>query len=502
MKKLVILGGGTTGCITAAALARQLPPELYQITVLESSHISSTGVGESVLPSLISFLRKFGLDEQEIIQKTGAGIKLGTRFRGWCGNDDSFFHPLGTLGSELNGHDFFDCWLKARSRGDSTPLQDYAPSSVMASEQRFDFPGNLPTDSPLTGAKHAFHLDAGLVSRFLRDFAEQHEVRFIEGHVVRFSLGETGGIESLELNNRQVVEGDFFIDCSGLRGLLIDEALNSSYESWSHFLPCDRAVVVHTQNRGVIAPYTLCTAKESGWTWRIPLQEWTSSGYVFASEHSSDRQAIRVLLDACEGEALQEPQFIPIRNGMRNQLWKKNCIALGIAGGFLEPLESTAIHLAIRGVESMLELFPNLDQGRCEWPELAAEYNRRMRAEFEEIRDFIILHYHTSRRTDTEFWRLSQSMPVPDSLVARVKLFEARAELQVTDRHLFGKTNWQSVLVGMGVIPRAWHPFVDTADFNSISHAMQAERTRLGNAVGQVPDYGKFLSALQANEDE
>lgn len=502
MKKLVILGGGTAGCIAAAALARQLQPELYEITVLESSHISSTGVGESVLPSFISFLSKFGLDEHSLIQKTGAGIKLGTRFRDWSGNDDSFFHPLGTLGSMLDSHDFFDCWLKSRSAGDSTPLEDYAPASVMASEQRFDFPGNLPSGSPLAGANHALHLDAVQVSKYLRDFAEQRKVRFIEAHVVRINLGETGGIESLELNNHEIVDGDFFIDCSGLRGLLIGEALNSSYESWGHFLPCDRAAVVHTSKKGVIAPYSLNTAKESGWAWRIPLQEWTSTGYVFASEHSSDRQAIRVLLDAAEGTPLQEPHFIPIRNGMRNQLWKKNCIALGIAGGFLEPLESTAIHLAIRGVESMLELFPNLGEGECEWPALAAEYNHRMRAEYEEIRDFIILHYHTSKRTDTEFWRRCQSVPVPDSLAARIELFEARAELHMTDKHLFGKSNWQSVLVGMGVIPRAWHPFVDSADFNSINHAMQAERKRLSNAVRQLPDYGEFLSAVQGTEDD
>lgn len=502
MKKLVILGGGTAGCMAAAALSRHLGPEDYEITVLESTHIRSIGVGESVLPSFTSFLRQFGLSEQEVIQKTGAGIKLGTRFENWRGIDDSFFHQLGTVGCKLNDHEFFDCWLKARAAGDTTPLQDYAPAGIMASERRFNLPESHSPDSPLKGVNHALHLDAGLVSQHLREFAEQRSVKFIKAHVVRVNLGETGCIESLELSSRQTVAGDLFIDCSGHRGLLIDEALNSGYESWKHYLPCDRAVVVQTLTRGLIPLFTVSTAKESGWTWRIPLQGRLSGGYVFSSEHSSDRQATSVLLDSVEGEPMQEPQFIPLRTGMRKQLWKKNCIAIGLAGGFLEPLESTAIHLAVRGVESLLDLFPNLNPGDGEWPVLAAEYNRRMHNEFEEIRDFIILHYHTSKRTDSEFWRSCQSMPVPDSLAARIELFETRAELKVADRCLFKKSNWLTVLVGMGVIPRAWHPFVDETDFDSVHRAMQAERKRLNHAALQLPPYEQFLSIMQGGAGE
>lgn len=490
MRKLVILGGGTAGCIAAAALAKQLSPAHYDITVLDSSHVEGVGVGESVLPSFMSFMRKFGLDEKGIIEKIGASIKLGTQFEAWNGEEDSFIHPLGGLGCRLNNHEFFDCWLKARAEGDTTELQAYAPAAVMADNHRFDLLSRLPTDSPLAGADYALHLEVAAVCEFLREFALQREVRFIKAHVVRFNLDESGAIASLELNNREKVEGDFFIDCSGLRGLLIHEALSSGYESWNQYLPCNRAVTVQTANQGEIPLFTTNTAKESGWAWRVPLRENLSSGYVFSSEHSSDQEAVKLLMDSVEGEILHEPWFIPFKNGMREQLWKKNCIALGLAGGFLEPLESTAIHLAIRGVESMLALFPNLDENTREWPVLAKEYNRLMRIEFEEIRDFILLHYVTSNRTDTGFWRRCQTLPVPDGLASRIELFKTRAELQVTEGSLFKKSSWQAVLTGMGVIPDAWHPFVDMADFSEIQNRLQAERRFLKTAVQDLPVYG------------
>lgn len=496
MKKLVILGGGTAGCIAAALLSRQLKPEIYEITMIDSSHVSSIGVGESVLPSFISLLQKLGLDEKDLMQETGASIKLGVQFRNWRGNDDSFFHQLGGFACELNAFEFFDCWLKARSQGDLTPLQDYAPAAVMAGEQRFDLPDRLPPGSPLLYAGHSLHLEAGLARQPLRELALQRDVKFVKAHVVRVNLGESGSIRSLELNNREIIEGDFFLDCSGLRSMLVGEALKSSFESWKHFLPCDRAVAVQTPNQAVIPPYSVTTAKESGWTWRIPLQKRISTGYVFSSDHCNDREASRVLLDSVEGEPLQEPHFFPFHNGKRKELWKKNCIAIGLAGGFLEPLESTAIHLAIRGVESLLDLFPDFNEDVSEWPVLAAEYNSRMLVEYEEIRDFIVLHYCASDRTDTEFWRQSQSRPVPDSLANRIELFKTRAELQLAGNSLFKKSNWQAVLTGMGVIPRAWHPFVDMADFDEIKQALQMARTSLNTTVDGLPTYQEFLSGI------
>jgi len=479
--------------MAAATLARQLRPELYEISVIESSHISTIGVGESIVPPVIEFVRNLGINEQDIIQSTQASYKLGIQFRDWLTKGDSYFHPFGSLGRRLDGHEFIQCWLKARSEGDTTPLMDYAPAAVMAKNQRYALPFDLPPDSPLAGANHALHLDASLLHQYLCRFAEERSVKRINAHVVHVNVAENGSIESVELNNRQTVRGDFFIDCSGFRGMLIGETLNSPFQSWGHYLPCDRVVTAQVEHSGEIPPYSISTAKESGWTWRIPLQNRISSGYVFSSDHCSDNQAINVLLDSVEGKPMHEPGMISFRAGVRQQLWKKNCIAIGLAGGFLEPLESAAIYLVTRGVQRMLELFPNLERDEQDWPGLATEYNTRMRMDYEEIRDFTILHYCTTTRADTEFWRLCQSNPVPDSLAGRIELFKARGELRIADDGLFKKSNWQAVLTGMGVIPRSYHPFIDLVDFNGISQAMQAHRAQINDAIQALPTYRKFL---------
>ena len=493
IKRLVVVGGGTAGWMAAAALARQLRPELYEVSVIESSHINTIGVGESIVPPVVAFIRNLGMNEQDFIQNTQASYKLGIQFRDWLGNGESYFHPFGALGRKLDGHDFLQCWLKARSEGDSSSLMDYAPAAVMAENQRFALPFKLPLESPLAGTNYAFHLDASLLHQYLRWFAEERGVKRINAHVVRVNTAQSGNIESLELNNRQTVAGDFFIDCSGFRGILIDETLSSPYQSWKHFLPCDRAVTVQAAHSGAIPPYTISTARESGWTWRVPLQKRISSGYVFSSDHCSDNQARKTLLDAVEGEPMHNPGMISFRAGMREQLWKKNCIALGLSGGFLEPLESAAIYLVTRGVQLMLELFPDLQRDEQNWPSLAAEYNARMRMDYEEIRDFIILHYCTTTRADTEFWRFCRSNPIPDSLAAKIELFKARGELRIADDSLFQESNWQAVLTGMGVIPRSYHPFIDLVDFNGIRQAMQADRVQMDKAIQALPTYRKFL---------
>jgi tryptophan halogenase len=295
------------------------------------------------------------------------------------------------------------------------------------------------------------------------------------------------------LNSRQIVPGDFFIDCSGFRGLLIGETLDVPYESWKQFFPCDRAVSVQSGHSGRMVPYMISTARESGWSWHIPLQNRLSSGYVFSSEHCSDSQARKILLDSVRGEPLGEPHFIPFRTGIRQQMWKKNCIALGLAAGFLEPLESTAIHLITRSVQFLMELFPNFSQGEQEWPGLASEYNARMRRDYEEVRDFIVLHYCLTKRTDTEFWRRCQTIPVPEDLEEKIGLFETHGQLSVSHDRLFDKSSWQAVLTGMGVIPRCHHPFADMGDFDKIHRRMQAERTGLEAAVQDLPDYRGLL---------
>jgi len=491
IKKLVIVGGGTAGWMAAAVLSRQLKPELYDISVVDSSHISGIGVGESVVPAVVSFLAGHDFDMADFIQKTEACYKLGTRFEDWHGDGESYFHPFGTLGRNLNGYGFFDCWLKARSGGDQTPLTDYSPAAVMAANHSFDPAQSLKPGSPLSGADYALHLDAGLAQQYFRQHAEQRGVKRINAHIVHIKKHQDGQILSLELNNRHTVEGDFFIDCSGFRGLLIDEALNSPLQSWKHLLHCDRAIAV--QETSVLEPplYTTATANEFGWTWKIPLQKRISHGYVFSSEYCTDEQAKQTLLKNVDGQTLQEPWIIPFQTGIREQFWSENCMALGLAGGFLEPLESTAIYLVTRGIQHLLELFPDFSEERKSWPSLSAEYNARMRADFEEIRDLIILHYCATKRSDTEFWRRCQSSPVPDSLAERIELFSARGELRITRDGLFRASEWQSVLVGMGIEPRSWHPFLDMSDFEVIHGMMQADRDDLDQVVRNLStNYG------------
>jgi len=494
MKKLVIVGGGMAGWIAAVALARKLEPTIYEISIVESSHIGNISVGESVLPSVISFLRDIGMDEEDLVRKTKAGLKLGIQFRDWLQPGTDYFHPFGGVGQSLDGINFFHYWLKARARGDMTPLVDYYPAAVMAKFGKCTFPFDVPLQSPLAGAGHALHLNADLVVRYLRDSSEKLNVRRITGHVVRVHRKDGGNIESIELNSRRIVEGDFFLDCSGFRGLLIGETLGAPYKSWKRWLPCDRAVVVQSLQDGRGVPYMISRARESGWSWHIPLQNRISCGYVFSSEHCSDQQAVQTLLDSLEQDPVIEPRLIPIRSGVRKQFWKKNCVALGLAGGFLEPLESTAIHLIIRGVQYLMEWFPDLTQDQPAWPRLARLYNAGMRRDYQEIRDFIILHYHATKRTDTEFWRNCQSSPIPEGLEEQIGLFKSHGQLQIADQALFRKSSWQAVFTGMGVIPRSFHPFANGRDFDMIHQQMQACRDELEETIQALPRYRNSLS--------
>lgn len=486
VKKLVVVGGGTAGRFAAAALANQLKPEYYEITVIESSHIGATSVGESLVPPVAAFIRDLGVDEQEFIAQTGAGYKLGIQFCNWLEKDSSFFHPFGRLGRALNGHDFFQCWLKARAEGDRTPLSDYSPAAVLARARKFTLPAKLPLDSPLTGLDYAFHLDSKDMNLYFREYAERRNVKHIQAHVVRVNKAENGNIQSLELNNRQTVEGDFFIDCTGTRGMLIGEALDSPLESWSDLLPCDRAVTVQSDLFGPVDPYSTYTAREYGWSWKIPLKNRCSVGYVFSSRFCSDDEAARVLLDSVETDPASEPTLISIRQGARIEQWKKNCIAIGLSSGFLEPLESSSIYLATRGINQLLALFPNLHRGEQDWPGLAAQFNTRMLMEYEEIRDFITLHYFTTQRSDTEFWRLCQSLPVPDALAARLELFRERGELEMLENGLFKASSWQALFTGMNIFPGSYHPFMDLSDFKEIHQAMQSDQQGIRDAADAV----------------
>ncbi|RYG08968.1 MAG: tryptophan 7-halogenase, partial [Caulobacteraceae bacterium] len=374
------------------------------------------------------------------------------------------FHPFGTIGAPVDLADFYQLWLKAKLNGYKGALQDFAPAAVMAREGRFILPFKAAR-TPIGGASYALHVDAKRVAGFLRTFAEARGVTRTEGVVDDVVLRTDGFVEALVLRDGRRVEADLFIDCSGFRSLLIGKAMKVGYHDWSHWLLCDRAIAVQTENVGSPAPYTVAQAQDFGWRWRIPLQHRTGNGYVFCSRYLSDDEATASLMSQVEGAPVRPPMVVPFKTGVRERLWDKNVVALGLAGGFIEPLESTAIHLIYRGMDFLFRLLPDRD---CD-AALATEYNRRMIADYEEIRDFIILHYCLTQRDDTSFWRACRDMELPPGLQRKLDLFRVNGSLAEGLDELFRAVSWQSVMEGMGVRPRAYHPLVDRIPFAGVT---------------------------------
>lgn len=492
-QRIVIVGGGTTGWITACALGKQLSQERYQITLIESSQIGTVGVGEAVIPTFVNFIRGLGINEQEFIQATQATFKLGIKFQDWKTQGQDYFHHFGGLGQTLDGHRFLHCWLQAKQNGDDAELMDYSPSAVMAKHHRFFLPFKASQTSSIIDASYAYQFDASKVGAFLRKHAGQQGVTRIDGKVTRVNKLDNGDIESLVLRDNTVVQGDIFLDCSGFRGLLINQTLEVGFNDWRHYLPCDRAVTVQTRLGDELPPYTTSTACDAGWTWHIPLQHRAGNGYVFNSSECSDDRALDTLLKQTRGKVLNEPNIISFVAGMRTKFWERNCIALGLAGGFLEPLESTAIHLVTRGVQFLLELFPDNDHSGPVRAALANEYNRRMQRDYEEIRDFLILHYCATQRDDTPFWRQCQSLPIPDSLQNKIELYSAMGILPSDADDLFKEVSWQAVFTGMGVLPEQRHPFLAMSDFNQIHAAMKSGREHIHSDVMSLPTHSQFI---------
>lgn len=488
----VILGGGSAGWIAAAALAHQFRGTL-DITLVESSEIGTIGVGEAVIPPFLTFIRSLGIDEQQFISRVAGSFKLGIEFVDWRRPGHNYFHPFGELGKPLDGHDFYHLWRKAVQQGETFGLMDFSPAATMARAGKFFLPFKLPSQSAFAGANYALHFDAALVARELRRFAEARGVKRIDAKVERVQQDATGRITCLQLNNDQQLAGDFFIDCSGFSGLLIHKTLGAGFEDWSDYLPCNKAVAVQSRHTGQTPPYTVARAQAAGWSWRIPLQHRMGNGYVYCDKFLSDDQAIASLSTQLQGEALHEPRLISFTTGLRPELWKHNCIALGLAGGFLEPLESTAIHLVTRGVQFLLELFPQAALAPAQLCCLAREFNRRMRADYQEIRDFLVLHYCRTERDDTPFWAHCKHMAIPDSLQEKIALFEARGQLQPGNDDLFKKTNWQAVFEGMGVRASHYNPLVDLTDYAQLRDALMAGREHLARSVAELPDHDTFL---------
>ncbi len=488
IRKIVIVGGGTSGWIAASMLSHNLKPELCQIELVESEEVATIGIGESTIPPVVRLIQNLGIDEQHFIQSTQACFKLGIKFVDWRQKNETYFHPFGVIGKRIGSHDFYQCWLKAITQGDTSALQDFSPCSVMADQERFYWPTQLQ-NTPIGGASYAVHLDAKLVVEYLRNYAEARGVIRTEGTVTEVRQLAHGNIEKLILSSGEEISGDFFIDCTGFRAQLIEKTLASGFEDWSKYLPCDRAIVVKTDAKHPRKNYTTATARKAGWSWQIPLRNTTGHGYVYSSKFSSDAEAKSCLLSGLDSPRINEPRIISFATGRRKDMWKKNCLSLGLASGFVEPLESTSIHLIARGMDFFLRFFPDRD---CD-ASLVKEYNRRMTADFEEVRDFIILHYCTTQRVDTPFWRWCKDMELPESLSDRIALFKGHGVLREGTDELFRSSSWQSVFEGMGLRPNKYCPRVDNIDYQEISSTLTLAKQAIQSMVKTLPTHEEFL---------
>ncbi len=487
IRRIVIVGGGSAGWMTAAALGRALSGGTHSITLVESEAIGTVGVGEATVPPILEFNRYLRVDPQTFLRETKGTIKLGIAFEGWGGTDNSYFHPFGFLGVEMSGIHFHHFWLRHVAAGGDP---DWTPYNLEASAART---GRFAPATRYGPVHHAVHFDAGLYAGFLRRHAEAAGVRRQEGRVVDVELDpEDGYIEALTLDDGHRIEGDLFIDCSGFRGLLIEGALKTGYVDWRHWLPCDRAVALPSTRSGDRPPFTTSTAREAGWQWRIPLQHRDGNGYVYSSAHLGDGQAADLLGARLPGEALADANGLHFQAGHRRQIWNRNCVAIGLAGGFIEPLESTSIHLIQTTIIRLLALLP----GHGIDPHVVARFNRDATREYETIRDFVIAHYACAGRADTPFWQDVAAAGVPDSLAERIEAFRATGNILFEPGDLFGPTNWYCVLTGQGVRPRGWHPIADALPAQELAARLQTLRERVAEQITQLPPHAAYLRTL------
>jgi tryptophan halogenase len=488
---ITIVGGGSAGWMAAAALATYLGKGAA-IRLIESEEIGIVGVGEASVPHIKLFNGQWlGIDEAEFVKRTQATVKLGIQFKDWGRIGDSYIHGFGAIGRSLGPLPFHQFWLKLRQAGRAGPIGDYSAQTVMAPQGRFA-PGdrNVPPNSPLADIAYAYHFDATLYARFLRELAEQRGVQRIEGKIVGVNQrADDGFIESVTLESGQRVGGELFIDCSGFRGLLIEQTLHTGYEDWSHWLPCDRALAVPCESVDPITPYTRATARAAGWQWRIPLQHRIGNGYVYSSRHVSDDEAAATLLANLDGKALAEPRQLAFTTGMRKQCWNKNVVALGLASGFLEPLESTSIYSSQSGITRLLSLFPTRDFN----PMLIERYNRESAFEFERIRDFLILHYHATERNDTPFWDTCRTMSVPDTLRETIGLFRVDGRYFRNGEDFFALPSWVQVMLGQRIVPQGYHPMVDEMPEARLLDHVEGVRSTLARAVAAMPSHGEWI---------
>ena len=495
---VVILGGGTAGWMAAAGLSSLLSDKRCTVRLVESDDIGIVGVGEATLPHMKNFNDAVGINEAEMMRRTQATFKLGIEFVDWGFLGSSYVHPFGMHGPPSSGLDFHHRWLRALKNGSAAPIEDYSYSIMAARQNRFDFPSANRAAISSTYS-YAYHFDAGLYAVFLRSFAEARGVTRTEGKVRDVLLNaETGDVECLQLESGEVVEGDFFIDCSGFRSMILGDKLGAEWEDWVQWLPCDRAFAVPSERKGELTPYTRSTARQAGWQWRIPLQHRTGNGYVFSSQFIGDDEAASALLANLDAPALAELRMLTFRAGRRKLSWRRNCIALGLASGFLEPLESTSIYLIQIAIMHLLPLFPSSDRTD---PALADEFNRKMDLEYERIRDFLILHYKLGSRDDAEIWRYCSAMSVPDSLTEKMELFRHAGHIEQYRDGLFTAPSWLSVYLGQGLQPERYHSLADVEPIDRLVGELEAVRSDISDRIDEMPKHASFI-ARYANANE
>ena len=491
----MILGGGTAGWMAAAGLISLLPRSRCNVRLVESDEIGIVGVGEATLPHIKNFNDSIGVDEAAMMRATHGSFKLGIQFVDWGFKGSTYIHPFGIHGPADAGVVFHHQWVRALQGGWESDIQEFSYAVMAAQHNRFDFPA---TGKPTVNSTYAYayHFDASLYSVFLRGFAEERGVVRTEGNVLAVEQDPaSGAIASLKLESGEVVAGDFFIDCSGFRSLLLGETLGAEWEDWTGWLPCDRAFAVPSERSDELAPYTRSTAMEAGWRWRIPLQHRTGNGYVFASGFCEESKAAEALLDSLAEPALAEPRLLKFRAGRRKQSWRSNCVALGLASGFLEPLESTSIYLIQIAIMHLLPLLPERRSDAL----LADEFNRRMDVEYERIRDFLILHYHLNSRDDAEIWRYCRAMEVPDSLRAKMELFRHSGFVEQYRDGLFTPPSWLSVYIGQGLTPERYHPLADNLPLDRLTRQLDELRSEIADRVEEMPKHASFIERYAAS---
>ena len=480
--------------MTASALSKKLKNVVKSITLVESDAISTIGVGEATLPHIRFFNEGLGIDERDFLRDTEATFKLGIEFCDWGRIGEKYIHPFGDFGQTINGIDFYQHLMKLNKHGDFGVLDNYAFGIMSAKNDKFQLPhqGNTPLQQAFG---YAFQFDSGLYAKFLRRFSEKNGVRRIEGKVVDTLINEkSGDVTSITLDDGQEVNADLFIDCSGFRGVLIEQALKSGYQDWSKWLPCNRAVAVQCERKGPLSPYTRSTARQAGWQWRIPLQHRTGNGHVYWDEFISDDEATTVLLNNLDGPVIGEPKQLFFKTGRRNHFWKNNVVAIGLSAGFLEPLESTSIHLIQEGITTLLELFPHDSSNELD----IAEYNVRMSLQYERVRDFLLLHYVATKRDDSEMWRYFSNMTLPDSLQEKINLWLHRGYVQRYEFGAFLPPSWVAVMMGQNLHPYNYDPRVDNANFEQVKQQSQTMREDIASAVNKAQTHADFLNAMGA----